>query len=404
MFRIILAFGLVGLTWLTPSCPAQPEAGDLMIACLAPGNGLYRVTREGQVDTLLDASFNFPNAITMWADNTDLAVALADPSTSYVQNHLLRMGPDGLTQTLASIQPGAPNAIDFSEDGNLLVFTASSNTVLKLSPAGRFLASVVTIPSGALNAGCLDITDGGLWLGAYWQLPQGGLLKSDLQGTVHTVAWGLGRISWIAADPFHGGVVATRFDSPEVLRVDAGGSVTSLAIFQGANAATVDPDGSLWLAAGTILLHATIDGVPIKSYALPGNATALEVYGRRVLSGSGDTGAGSTYTLSIHSHHLVDSNQPYCLAASTAPGPALTLPDGRRLTVGPSPLLALSLRELVPGFRNFQGRLDPFGRALATLEVPAGLAGLRLYLTGVTVDEGAGRISTVMNTVGVTLR
>jgi len=255
-----------------------------------------------------------------------------------------------------------------------------------------------------LNAGAVDLADGGLLLGAYWQRPQGGLIKAGISGPLHTLAWNLGRITGLEADVVQGDWVVTRFDAPEVLRVDSTGRVSTLVNFQGANAVAIDADQSLWLASGTVLLHATKDGVPIASHTLPGLAADLEIYGRRTLVGSGPATSGSTHRLQIQSHVKGDGNRPYVLAASTRLRPALSLGDGRHLAIGPSPLLTLTLLDQVPGLTGFKGTLDPFGRATASIAVPEGLAGLRIFITGVVLDPHLGRVSTVLNTVGVTFK
>lgn len=397
--------GCVFLVWMSvPAAWGQLESGDLVVGCLPPGNGLYRVSRTGSVETLLGPSFNFPNAVTLGPDNTTMAVALADSASSYVRNQLLTVTPDGICSTLALIQPGPPNALDLSEDGALLVFAASQNAVLRVPMAGGSFSTVQKLPAGSMNAGALDLADGGLMLGAYWQRPQGGLIKAGISGHLNTLAWDLGRISCIAADVIQGDWVVTRFDAPEVLRVDATGRVTTLVGFQGANAVAIDADQSLWLASGTILLHTTKNGVPIASHILPGYAADLEIYGRRTLVGSGPAKSGSTHSLSIQSHKSGDGNQPYVLAASTRLRPALALGDGRRLAIGSSPLLTLSLLGPIPGLKDFKGTLDPFGRATASIAVPEGLAGLRIFVTGVVLDPLLGRVSTVLNTVGVTFK
>jgi len=384
---------------------AQPQSGDLVVACMPPGHGLYRVARSGTTQAILtSASHLFPNAVSMWPDNRDLAVAIADPASSYRSNPLLRVGPGGLNLTIALIQPGPPNDLALAESGNLLAFAAAQNAVLEVTPDGGQITTVTTLPAGALNAGLVAPADGRLLLGAYWHLPQGGVYEAAGPGPVNTLVWGIGRISALAADPLRGDVVLTRFDDPEVLRLDRTGRTTSLIRFQGANTVAVDADGSLWIAGGNTLAQVSPNGVPLRTIPLPGIATDLEIYGRRILSGEGRTTAGGRYRLSIHSLAPFDGGGTYVLAASTALRPSISLGDGRRLAIGPSALFTLSVSGRIPLLHGFQGVLDSFGRAGASIEIPQGLTGLRIHVAGVILDPRRHRVSTLTNTVSFTVR
>jgi len=387
-----------------PGGGAQIETGDLVVGCLPPGNGLFRFTRTGIIETILDSAFNFPNAVDMWADNIDMAVGMADVASSYVQNTLLRVSPDGVCSTVALIQPGPPNALDMAEDGKLLVFPSTQNAVLEVVSGTGTITTLCGLPAGSLNAGSIDRTDGGLLMGVYWQLPQGGLVRVDAGGILNTLAWNLGRINWVESDLVNGDWVVTRFDAPEVLRVGPTGVVTSLTSFRGANTLAMDQDGSIWIASGTVLLHITSTGVPIATYSLPGSAAAIEIYGGRTLVGTGATTSGSTYTLNIQSLKRGDGGQPYFLVASTTLRPALSLAGGTTAAIGMSPLLMLSIKGMVPFLSGFQGTLNPFGQAAATIQIPAGLGGLRIYVTGVVINQQLGQVSTVLNTIGLTIK
>jgi len=384
---------------------AQPGSGDLIVACMPPGHGLYRVAESGKTEAILSsAAYLFPNAVSMWPDNHDLAVAIADPGTSYRTNPLLRVGPGGLALTIALIQPGPPNDLAVSENGSLLVFPASQNAVLEVTLDGSRVSTLATLPAGALNAGVVAPDDGRLLLGAYWHLPQGGVFAAAGPGAVTTLVWGIGRISGLAPDRVRGDVVVTRFDDPGVLRLDRSGRATTLLRFPGANTVAVDSDGSLWIAGGNALARVSASGVPLRTIGLPGIATDLEIYGRRILSGEGPAAAGGRYRLSIHSLRPADGGRPYVLAASTALRPSIAIGDGRRLAIGPSPLLPLSVAGWIPFFHGFQGVLDPFGRATAAIDIPYGLSGLRIHVAGVILDPGKNRVSTVLNTISFTVR
>jgi hypothetical protein len=384
---------------------AQPGSGDLIVACMPPGHGLYRVARSGKTEAILSSAAQlFPNAVCMWPDNRDLAVAIADPGSSYRSNPLMRVGPGGLALTIALIQPGPPNDLAGSENGSLLVFPASQNAVLEVTLDGSRVTTLATLPAGALNAGIIAPDDGRLLLAAYWHLPQGGVFAASGPGPVSTLIWGIGRISGLSADRLRGDVVVTRFDGPEVLRLDREGRATSLLRFPGANTVAVEGDGTIWIAGGNALTRVSASGVPLGTIGLPGIATDLEIYGRRILSGQGRAAAGGRYRLPIHSLRPGDGGRPYVLAASTALRPSIAIGDGRRLAIGPSPLLAISVTGGLPFFHGFHGVLDPFGRATAAIDVPHGLSGLRIHVAGVILDPQENRVSTLMNTISFTIR
>ena len=92
---------------------AQLQPGDLVVACMPPGHGLYRVAPSGTTQAILSSAAHlFPNAVSMWPDNRDLAVAIADPGSSYRSNPLLRVGPDGLNLTITSDESAADPEVD----------------------------------------------------------------------------------------------------------------------------------------------------------------------------------------------------------------------------------------------------------------------------------------------------
>ena len=388
---------------LAPTGATQAQAGDVIVSCLGEGRGLYRVSADGTVTTLLDSTYDYPNAVRMWTDNTNLAVAMSDQTSGFTANSLLKVAPDGTLLFSYPLGSTQPKALAENDRGDLLVFSAYPHQVLGLHVPYGF-TTVAEMPLGSMNAGAVDVYDGSLLMGSFGEPSQGGILRVEpFYGDTEILAWGLGEISGLDVCSYTGDVFMTRFDAPQLLMVSPWGQVTSLGDFPSANCLALDEEtATVWVAGGKLLVRFALPGVPIAVHELPGSVTGVEIYGRRTLHGSGSGAVGSYYNLNLASHEPGDRNQPYMLVASTEQQPPFALPDGHLLPIGDSPLLHLSMSGACPYFIGFQGRLDHYGRAAASIHVPPAnvLWPERIYVTGAVWNEASGRISTVLNPVG----
>jgi len=100
-----------------------------------------------------------------------------------------------------------------------------------------------------------------------------------------------------------------------------------------------------------------------------------------------------------------EANRPFLCAVSEAIQPATALPGGALLPLRNGGILQASLTPS-PVFQGFQGVLDSSGRAAPTLFVPPvpPLAGLDLYLAGLTFDPALPAARVVTNWRRVRLR
>jgi len=79
------------------------------------------------------------------------------------------------------------------------------------------------------------------------------------------------------------------------------------------------------------------------------------------------------------------------------------MPNGEFLDLSVDSLFLVTAQDLLPTvFRNFAGRLDAKGNAVASVRIPAGLPtnlGIPIFVSGVVIDPQApGAVSTVGNT------
>ena len=115
----------------------------------------------------------------------------------------------------------------------------------------------------------------------------------------------------------------------------------------------------------------------------------LRFYLRFDLSGLPADSAVISATLRLNQAGGAD----YYLAASTARRPGLQFANGEWLDLNVTdPLFHLTARNLAPAiFAGFQGQLDAFGDATATVNIPSGLPkqnDLAIFVAGVIVQKG----------------
>ncbi|GIV58274.1 MAG: gluconolactonase [Rhodothermaceae bacterium] len=114
-----------------------------------PFNGVYRLTRAGKVDLLID-DLTRPNGLAFSPDARTLYVSNADPDRpiwmAYAVRPDGRLGPGRLfadaTERVAARLPGLPDGMAVDREGNL--FATGPGGVLVFAPDGSHLGTLVT--------------------------------------------------------------------------------------------------------------------------------------------------------------------------------------------------------------------------------------------------------------------
>lgn len=119
-------------------------------------NGVYRVTRTGQVNLVID-DLTYPNGIALSPDERTLYVAVSDPKKPYIMAYDVK--PDGLalngrvffnaTTLMGPDRKGLPDGLKVDRKGNL--FATGPGGVLVISPEGKLLGTILT---GEATANC----------------------------------------------------------------------------------------------------------------------------------------------------------------------------------------------------------------------------------------------------------
>jgi hypothetical protein len=171
----------------------------------------------------------------------------------------------------------------------------------------------------------------------------------------------------------------------------------------------VDDHDLLWVlvSQGTVnrIERRDRSGLVVRTHALTviGGTTGFVLYADRSLHGRGVPRGGTTYDLHVALPGAAQG--AFVLAASLAPRPGIRLADGRRIRLFPDHLLLLSLSGAYPGFRGFYAILDPNGEGRASVDLPVGLTGLRVFFAGIRLDPQAPTaVGEILNPVGITIR
>jgi len=126
-----------------------------------PYNGVYRISKKGEV-TLLTDKLTYPNGIAFSPDEKTLYVAVSDPKQAIWMAYDVK--PDGTiangriffdATAMAKVVPGLPDGIKVDKKGNL--FATGPGGVLVFTPGGKHLG---TINTGQPTGNCAWGDDG----------------------------------------------------------------------------------------------------------------------------------------------------------------------------------------------------------------------------------------------------
>ncbi len=137
--------------------------------------------------------------------------------------------------------------------------------------------------------------------------------------------------------------------------------------------------------------------------AQPGGPKVCLSYHKVLITASGAPNPGGTVDLDLLA--VPDASKPYQVASSLGTGP-LAL-GARSLGLSLDDLLVITVRGLLPSvFLNYAGKLDPTGKARASLKIPndTRLKGIRVHSAFVTLDPAAPLgISLISGTASFTI-
>ena len=404
-----LPLGMILITLLVAPGPgeAQVKPGDVLISgadTLIDGHVLMMDSSD-RISTLVKIKSFFPTTMDMDLDNRNILCAVG--VSPYP---LLRIAPDGGFSTVLYL---AELVHQFAPDssGDLIAFSGRTR--------GQLLRVDLEIPGlttlhgtgGVPTAGTVDLETGALVYGRRSPLPHSVFRYDPVILTETTLMPDLGDApTGMTPDPGTGEVLITLSGaSGRVLGMTATGSVTTLIQVPYARAIRAAQDGTLWVLAqhGSFGSLSQYDrtGKPLKTVRFTSllGSYGLEIYASRPLTGHGSTRAGSTYSLHIDLPGAGAAGKAYLVVASTQPKPPLAMPNGENLYLMLDHLFVFSLFGSIPWFQNFQGILDSKGSAVATVKVPTGVTGARIYFSGTYLDPQApGAIGKIFNTLGVT--
>ncbi len=405
--RVPLGMILIALLVAAGAGEAQVKPGDVLIAgadTLLDGY-LLRVDSSDRISTLVKFKSFFLTTVDMDLDNRNiLSAAGVSPYP------LLRIAPDGSSSTILYL---AELIHQFAPDssGDLIAFSGSTRGELLRVDLKKPGTTTLHGTPGVPTAGTVDLESGALVYGRRSPTPRSVFRYEPVIRTETTLVADLGVApTSMTPDPGTGEVFITQSGaSGRVLGMTATGSVTTLFQVPYARSIRAAQDGTLRVLAqhGSFgnLTHYDRSGKPLKTVRFTSllGSYGMEIYASRPLTGHGSTRAGSTYSLHIDLPGTGAGGKAYIVVASTQPRPPLAMPNGENLYLMLDHLFLFSLLGTIPWFQNFQGILDSKGSAVATVKVPQGVSGARIYFSGAYLDPQApGAIGKIFNTLGVT--
>jgi hypothetical protein len=393
----------------TGPAPAQLAPGDYVAPVpTVTGTQVLGIAPGGAVKTIFSLPFTV-SALTMAADNVDLAVVGAVSSSPFVA----LITPSGAVTTLAML-PFSPSfenlAVD--QDGTYLTppMGLSGAWIFRVDGTGR-LTTILPNPKvggGKTRGIAVDIGSGDYLVGDSSNLFR---IAHDGTATLASKSISIPNETDMVSDARTGALVSWLIDLSSfpskysLVAIDpVSGAATTIRRGFPSNAPGLayDRTGDAFLIAGpasaNVLWRVDRRGTLTTVAPLAG-ARDLETYGLRNVLAAADPSPGATFQLTFS--EPASPNLLYLAAASFASRPGIPTPAGT-IDLAPDALFFLSLQ--APAFfANFQGRLDVRGTSIASIPIPPGpLKGLRFYVSFVTVQGSA--IHAVANTQGFTVR
>lgn len=421
--RLLLSIGsvsiglLLGLLSIAKSATSQSRLshGDVVVA---DWMHVYGITAQGQQNTVVsNAPFLPASAVLPAPDNNGVIVvgtSIARVAMDGTVTTLFRIGV-GMGATVAAVngvgdillggQDGRPWFHRVQPTGRVTTFADGSSAIARGLVGGGFdptTGDLIVAGRSSTMAGLFRVTTGAI--PAVTPMRAFPIASTSADGSA------------IHHDPATGDLVL--FNPFAIHRVSPTPPYAATTLLQGGPLGTVpcpfdyDPTrGDFVLGSGYTTIPNPNVGV-LRFDAATGAATTLRaqivgqisgvtVAGTRNLCGLTVPTIGSSYQMLVSSP--AESGARYVVALSAAPRPGIQVPGIGRIDLAPDPLFFLSLSGS-PIFRGFQGVLDASGEARPSVNIPAivGLRGLRFFASAITIVQG--RVSTIAETIGATIR
>jgi hypothetical protein len=415
--RVVPAFALALVLAATAVGQPPMAQGDVVTS---DGANVFRITPQGVMSTLV-TNLPFPiNALLPAPDNRGVIA---------IGSGIARIAADGTVTTLVSVNAGLNCALaEVDGDGNVLLGGLAGQALFFKVEPGGLVSTLMDARSSlfwGLVGGGLDPLTGDLIVAgrplapapeglyrvtagaspqitAMCAVPIGGTLADG--GAIHhdpvtgdLMFFSPGGVHRVSPTPPH--AVTTVHPGPPV------GQIPCLVEHDPARGDYVfgtayGPLPNPQIPVGVLRFDATTRTFRtlIQNLFYPRGVT---VAGIRHLCGLTGPTPGGRYTMLVSSP--TEPGVAYVVALSAAPRPGIPLPGGRRIQLVPDALFFQSLTN-AGIFRGFQGVLNGQGEAQATVNVPRipGLRGFRFFASAVTLVQG--RVSTIAETIGATIR
>lgn len=421
---------LARLSWLSflasVSLHAQPNDGDLVLSThgLASGKGtvVWLDPRSSAPISTLTVSAGFgqsPVTMTLAPGNDGVMIG---ESYGAVASDLVEIDRYGVRTTLTTLLPGSADGLELDGDGNwiatswdgystrtpVLGIHGTTGAVATITLMHNDPSTVAIVREAGVSFALTRLTTFDSYLVKVYGVDDSGAMTPLFASSGNP----LRTLLDIAFDPVTGDLITVDADGPtsarpepngvEVNRVSLTGVVTTLVSVPRVQRCTIAQDRTLWLtgfdSAGAVRLTrvdlrtgAVVSTHDLRQRGLQQGATAIEVYGSRVVRCVGRGGPGAKIAIHVSSRRAAAAGAIYQLACSFGRRPGIAFANGERLALDvTSPLFSLSAGGALPTmFRAFTGRLGAGGTAGASVQLPPGIPanlGITVFCAGVIHD------------------
>lgn len=271
----LVAFGVAAAPASATEVPHVTFGSEITLLVAAPEGGAWvRVVRDGRRNAVGRASADGRFRTTAVGEMLD-GVAIGPDGAAWfggLRRTVFRAGDDGTVTTGAALPASTPildNVFATAPDGRLWATTVSPTTFAQITPAGAVTVTTEAVPACERDPKFVALeraADGALWLadvlchrllrrspaGAWTQIV---LPDQDPEGLAADATGGV----WYIASDIVGHVDAAGAVAPLVLPDDFAEPVD----------VSVAPDGSAWFATGSCSLLRAAPGGPLERLAAP---------------------------------------------------------------------------------------------------------------------------------------
>lgn len=371
---------------------AQPKNGDLVYCC-GSSTGYFDQAKPSTFTTLamVPPNYSYHSGVRMAPDNKDLVVTQTKMGTPSWTPDLVMLHVQGGQTTIAAGGGGKYFSLDHDNKWILVGVDRPSYAKNHLYSVDHGTGKVVTYWSRPAVTGFEASTidrDPGTSLPyaiAAWGTATGPrVLRADRQGNTTVIVNSASPYYVCAALHPRSGDYLLEIWGPvgALVRVTKAGVQKTMVSGYSLNGIKVTQDDFAWCVVSDpinakpaalkfdLSKNAVVTLVPTGLSS--GLAAGIDVYGSRTMVCNQQS--PGTVTVKVQSRHPQAPGAMYGLAASFARRPGLRFGNGEWLDLAADALFYLSALNLAPQvFSGFQGKLDTFGNATATVKIPTGL-------------------------------